>query len=58
MITRHDLVDVQHHGDRYEHQSRTKHMDSSALIKKATELELNRQESQRAMIKQMSQSKK
>jgi CBS domain-containing protein len=56
MITRHDLVDVQHHGSRYEHQSRQKHMDAQALIKKATEAELNRQESRNAMIKQMSTS--
>jgi chloride channel 7 len=54
MITRHDLVDVQHHGSRYEHQSRQKHMDAQALIKKATEAELNRQESRAAMIKQIS----
>jgi CBS domain-containing protein len=57
MITRHDLVDVQHHGAQYEHQSRQKHVDASALIKKATEADLNRQESRKEVIKQMSQGK-
>jgi CBS domain-containing protein len=57
MITRHDLVDVQHHGSKYEHQSREKHMDATALIKKATEAEMNRQESMNKMIKQMSSGK-